>query len=134
MVRIALAIGATLLIMYVVAFGVYGGVAAVTGLEPPQDGSPAQFLFSVLVVKLGLAVGFVLLFAVARHVWQGRWPLYGLIWWVLFAVSEIGQAIGPQYSWLEAGAGILAEAIYCPVAAWVTAKLLGAQRAARVAV
>jgi hypothetical protein len=134
MVRIALAIGATLLITYLVAFVVYGGVAAVTGLEPPQDGSPAQFLLSVLVVKLGLAVGFVLLFALAREVWRVRWLLYGFIWWVLFAVSEIGQAIGPQYSWLEAGAGILAEAIYCPLAAWVTAKLLDAQRRVRVAV
>ena len=112
---------------------VYGSVAAVTGLEPPQDGSPAQFLLSVLVVKLGLAVGFVLLFAVARDVWQGRWLLYGFIWWVLFAVSEVGQAIGPQYSWLEAGAGIIAEAVYCPLAAWATAKLLGTQRGPGVA-
>ena len=131
--RIVLAIGSTLLITYVVAFVVYGGVAAVTGLEPPQDGSPLQFLLSVFVVKLGLAVGFVLLFAFAREFWHDRWLVYGLIWWVLFAVSEIGQAIGPQYSWLEAGAGILAEAVYCPLAAWVTARLVGARRGVRVA-
>jgi hypothetical protein len=132
-VRILLAIGATLLITYVTAFVVYGGVAALTGLEPPQNGSPVQFLLSVLVVKLGLAVGFVLLFAVARDVWQDRWLLYAFIWWALFAVSEVGQAIGPQYSWLEAGAGIVAEAIYCPLAAWVTAKLLSVPRGGRVA-
>jgi hypothetical protein len=102
-------------------------------LEPPQNGSPVQFLLSVLVVKLGLAVGFVLLFAVARDVWQDRWLLYAFIWWALFAVSEVGQAIGPQYSWLEAGAGIVAEAIYCPLAAWVTAKLLSVPRGGRVA-
>ncbi len=131
--RILLAIGATLLITYVTAFVVYGGVAALTGLEPPQNGSPVQFLLSVLVVKLGLAVGFVLLFAVARDVWQDRWLLYAFIWWALFAVSEVGQAIGPQYSWLEAGAGIVAEAIYCPLAAWVTAKLLSVPRGGRVA-
>jgi hypothetical protein len=124
--RIALAIGATLLITYVVAFLVYGAAAAVTGLEPPQDGSPLQFLLSVLVVKLGLAVGFVLLFAVAREVWQDRWLLYAFLWWILFAVTEVGQAIGPGYSWLEAGAGVVAEAVYCPLAAWVTARLLGA--------
>lgn len=131
--RILLAIGATLLITYVVAFLVYGGAAALTGLEPPQDGSPVQFLLSVLVVKLGLAVGFVLLFAVAREIWRDRWLLYAFIWWALFAVSEVGQAIGPQYSWLEAGAGVVAEAVYCPLAAWVTARLLGARRGVRVA-
>ncbi|NIM47732.1 MAG: hypothetical protein GTN78_07020 [Gemmatimonadales bacterium] len=131
--RIVLAIGATLLITYVVAFVVYGAVAALTGLEPPQDGSPVQFLLSVLVVKLGLAVGFVLLFAVAREIWRDRWLVYALIWWVLFVVSEIGQAIAPDYSWLEAGAGIVAEAVYCPLAAWVTAKLLTPRRGEHVA-
>ena len=49
--RILLAIGATLLITYVVAFVVYGGVAALTGLEPPQEGSPVQFLLSVLIER-----------------------------------------------------------------------------------
>jgi hypothetical protein len=124
--RIALAIGATLLITYIVAFVVYAGLAAFTGLEPPQDGSPIQFLFSVLVIKLGFAVGFVLLFAFARQTWQERWLTYALIWWALFAVAEIGQAIGPEYTWPEAGAGVIAEAIYWPLAAWVTARLLGA--------
>ncbi|MFO7587446.1 MAG: hypothetical protein R6X22_05170 [Gemmatimonadota bacterium] len=131
--RIALALLATLLIMYVVTFVIYGVVAAVTGLEPPQDGSPARFLLGVLITKLGLALGFVLLFALAREVWQARWPVYALIWWVLFAVSEIGQAVAPGYSWLEAAGGIMAEAVYCPLSAWATARLLGGRGAGRVA-
>lgn len=84
----------------------------------------ASFLLSVLVVKLGLAVGFVLLFSLARRIWARRWPLYALVWWDTFAITEVGQAIGPNYSWLEAGAGIIAEAIYYPLAAMVTARLL----------
>lgn len=125
MSRVAMSIGATLAITYVVAFLVYGGVSALTGLEPPAGASPAEFLLSVLVVKLGLAIGFVLLFHLARRTWARRWRLYGLLWWITFAITEVGQAMGPDYSWLEAGAGIVAEAIYCPLAALVTAKLLG---------
>jgi len=73
--RIAAAIAATLVIMYVVTFFVYGIIAAITGLEPPEDGSAMQFLFGVLITKLGLALGFVLLFALAREARHGRWLL-----------------------------------------------------------
>lgn len=129
--RIALSVVFTLVIMYVVAFLIYGGFSALVGLQPPRDGSPAQFLLSVLLVKLGLAVGFVLLFYVARETWTGRWMVYALIWWLMFAVTELGQAIGPGYTWTEAGAGIIAEAIYCPLAAFLLARLLGTGGAAR---
>jgi hypothetical protein len=125
MARIAASIGVTLVIMYVVAFLVYGAFSAFLDLEPPTDGSPAEFLISIFVVKLGLAVGFVLLFFVARKTWAGRWPLYAAIWWLMFAVTELGQAIGPGYSWTEAIAGIIAEAVYCPLSAFLVARLLG---------
>jgi len=125
MARIALAVAAVLAITYAVAFLIYGGFAAIIGLEPPAGVSPATFLLSVLVVKLGLAVGFVLLFSVAQDSWRGRWILYAFVWWVTFAITEVGQAIGPNYSWVEATAGMTAEAVYCPLAALVTARLLG---------
>jgi hypothetical protein len=129
MARIALSVALTLVIMYVVAFVVYGTFSALLHLQPPADGSPAAFLISILVVKLGLAVAFVLLFYVARETWAGRWLLYAAIWWLMFAVAEIGQAIGPGYSWTEAIAGIIAEAIYCPLCAFLLARLLSARGA-----
>lgn len=125
MTKVAMSIGATLGITYVVTFFVYGGASALVGLAPPSGVSPAEFLLSVLVVKLGLAVGFVLLFSLARRTWTPRWALYALVWWSTFAITEVGQAIGPNYSWLEAGTGVIAEAVYCPLAALATAKLLG---------
>ena len=133
MTKIAMSIGATLAITCVVAFLVYGGTSALTGLQPPSDASPAEFLVSVLVVKLGLAVGFVVLYFLARPTWERHWMRYALVWWGTFAIAEVGQAIGPNYSWTEAGAGIIAEAIYCPLAAWATAALLRAPDKAPVA-
>ena len=122
--RIALSIGSTLAIMYIVAFVVYGGFSAILGLQPPGEVSPVRFLLSILVVKLGLSVAFVGFFYIAREICFRRWILYAFIWWVMFALGEVGQAIGPGYSWTEASAGIIAEAIYCPLAAFVVARLL----------
>jgi hypothetical protein len=128
MTRILLSIALTLVIMHVGAFLAYGTFAAVFGLEPPGDGSPASFVASVFVVKLGLSLGFVFLFYIARGTWTARWRVYAFIWWLMFAISEVGQAIGPGYSWLEAVAGIIAEAIYCPLSALAVVWLLGARQ------
>jgi hypothetical protein len=38
---------------------------------------------------------------------------------------EIGQAIVPKYTWLDAFGGIVAEAIYFPLSAVVVKRLLG---------
>lgn len=122
--RVIAAIGVTLVVMYVATFVVYGSLSAWLGLAPPAGASPSEFLLSVLVVKLGLAGGFVLLFHVARETWAPRWKQYALVWWVTFAVSEIGQALGPGYTGLEAVGGLISEAVYCPLAAWATARIL----------
>jgi hypothetical protein len=122
--KVLLAIGLTLVIMYVIPFPVYGALSAFTELQPPTEGSPALFMLSVLVIKVGVAVAFVLLFYLAHDRWANRWTTYALIWWVMFAVVELGQAITPDYSWLDAAGGIAAEAIYFPLAAFVVARLL----------
>ncbi len=127
--RIALSIGAAFLIMNLATFVAYGSLALLVGLEPPADGSPGQFFASVLVVKLGMAIAFVALYYVAREVWSTRWMLYAAIWWATFAIIEMGQAIAPNYSWLDALGGIAAEAIYFPLAAVVTRRLLGTDKA-----
>ncbi len=127
MPKISLAIGITLVIMYVIPFPIYGTLSAVTGLQPPTDASPAQFMLSVLVVKLGVSLAFVLLYFLARGSWMGRWATYALTWWVMFAVMEVGQAIVPSYTWLDAIGGIIAEAIYFPLSAFVMVRVLGVQ-------
>ena len=124
MLNIGLTVTTSFLIMNVSTFVVYGGLSVLFGLQPPEAGSPGQFLVSVLVVKAGLAGGFVLLFYVAREIFARRWVLYATIWWGAYATIELGQALGPGYSWLDATGGIIAEAIYFPASAWVSRRLL----------
>ena len=122
--RILLGIALTVVITFVVPLPIYGTLYALTGLQIPTSGSPAQFMVSVIVMKLGVAVAFVLLFSLARNGWTARWTTYALIWWVMFAFIEVGQAVTPDYSWLAAVGGIISEAIYFPLSAFDVARLL----------
>jgi hypothetical protein len=122
--RTVLAMIVVLAVIFVVPFLVYSLLSLVRGLEPPSEGSPLRFLLGILVSKAGTAIVFVLLFRVAYASLQSRWLLYGSLWFVMFSIGEIGQAIGPGYSRTEAVAGILSEAIYCPLSAYLTWRLL----------
>ena len=123
MTRIFLSIALVLGIIFIVPFLV-DSVFTFTGRLTPPEGPPAQFLLGVLVSKMGTAAAFVLLFFLARGVWQGRWISYALAWWLLFAFGEVGQALGPDYTWVEALAGLLSETVYVPLSAWTTSRLL----------
>ena len=120
-----LAFLSTLVIMYVVPLPVYGLMSAIGWVEMPDEGTPGQFMISVLVVKIGVALGFVLLLRAASGVFAPRWLLYGAIWWLMFAIVEIGQAIGPNYSIGDAVGGVIAEVVYFPLSSWATVRLLG---------
>ncbi|MEE9465639.1 MAG: hypothetical protein V3W14_08740 [Candidatus Neomarinimicrobiota bacterium] len=113
----------TLVIIYLVPFVVYGLFAA-AGLVQTPEGPPGVFLLSVLVDKLGVAVAFVLIYRLAREGFAGRWWLYAVIWWIMFVFGELGQAPGPYYTWMEALAGVISEAIYFPLAGWVVWRIL----------
>ncbi len=130
MKRLTLSFLSTLVIMYLVPLPFYGAAAALTGLQPPEGAAPGVFMLSVLVIKVGVAAAFVLIFYFARDALAGRWLSYAFAWWLFFVLSEVGQAIGPDYSWTEAVAGILSETVYCPLAALVTDRLLRPSRAA----
>jgi len=123
--KIVLSVLLTLTIIYLVPFLVYGISAALTGLKPPQGASPAQFLMSVFVSKVGTALAFGLIFYIARDALSGRWLLYAFLWWLMYAIGEVGQAIGPNYSWNEAIAGIISETTYFPLSAFVVDRLIG---------
>ena len=83
---------------------VYGAFATIWGLATPS-GSSVLFLTGVLISKAGTAVAFVGLY-------------------VMFILGEIGQAIGPGYTWPEAASGAISETVYVPVSAWITARLV----------
>jgi hypothetical protein len=122
-----LSIIATLLIIYVIPFVLYALSTVVWDLKPPDDAPAWQFLLGILVSKAGTAIAFVLIYHFAKTGLHRRWLLYASIWWVSFAIGELGQAIGPNYSWKEAVIGIVSEAIYFPLAAVVTDRLIGAK-------
>jgi hypothetical protein len=125
-----LAFVSTLVIMYVVPLPVYGLMSAIGLVEMPDEGTPGQFMISVLVVKIGVALGFVWLLRIGSGVFAARPFLYGAIWWLMFAIVELGQAIGPNYSIGDALGGIIAEAVYFPLSSWATVRILYGKHAA----
>lgn len=120
-----LAAAAVLAIIYIVPFLVYGGASALGGIELPTETAPQRFLLGVLVTKLGTAVAFTVLLGLTSAVWGDRWPLYGLIWFAMFAASEVGDGISGRSSWREAWLGVLSEAIYAPASAFAAFAILG---------
>jgi hypothetical protein len=125
-VSLVLATVAVLAIIYVVPLVVYGSASALGGMELPTESSPRRFLLGVLVTKLGTAVAFVLLLQLTSTAWTDRWLLYGLIWFAMFAASEVGDAISGRSGRREAVLGSLSEAIYAPASAFAAYKILGA--------
>jgi len=123
--KVILSIILVLAIIYLVPFAVYGVGSVLFGLKPPEGASPLQFLLSVLVSKIGTAIAFVLIFYLARNSLGDRWLLYASVWWLMFVIGEVGQAIAPNYSWKEAVAGIISETIYFPLSGLVVNWQLG---------
>ena len=111
------------LLIYIVPFAVYSGFSVVSGLKPPSEASPLRFLLGVAISKLGTALVFVLIYFLAGDAFSQLWWAYALLWWLMFVIEEVGQAIGPNYSWKEALAGIISETLYFPLSAFL-AKLL----------
>ena len=81
--------------------------------------APIMFLLSVFISKIGTSIAFVLIFYFARNSFSGHWFLYAFLWWLMFIIGEVGQAIGPNYSWKEAIAGVISETIYLPFSAYM---------------
>jgi hypothetical protein len=112
--RLALATSLVFLTIFIVPILVYGTLSRFTGLQTPGD-DPMAFLAGVAVSKLGTAIAFVGIWLMAREALGPQWLIYVALWWVMFTLGEIGQAIGPDYSWSEAIAGFVSETIYLPL-------------------
>ena len=119
-----LAISMVTAIIFIVPIIVYGAFSQF-GLAQIPGNSPGAFLAGVFVSKIGTAIAFVLLFSLAPAGPARDWFLYGSIWWIMFAFGEVGQAMGPDYPWSEALAGMISEAIYFPVSAYLLHRIMG---------
>ncbi|NJM82314.1 MAG: hypothetical protein HC844_07320 [Tabrizicola sp.] len=123
--RVGLTVLLVFVIILVVPVLVYGALSRISGLQPPGD-DPSAFLAGVAVSKLGTAIAFVGLWFLARDSLAPQWLPCVALWWVMFVLGEVGQAIGPGYSWSEAIAGIVSETIYLPLSGLVVLRMLPA--------
>lgn len=121
----SLTVAAVFLTIFIVPIVVYGIISQLTGMQPPGE-DPFAFLTGVAVSKLGTALAFVGIWLLARDDLAGQLWTYVALWWVMFVLGEIGQAIGPDYSWSEALGGIVSESIYLPVSGLILRWLLPA--------
>ncbi len=126
--RIVLAIVFVLVVIYTVPFILYGTASTLWGLQPPASASPTRFLMGVLVTKTGTALAFVGIFAVGRATWDRKWVLYAGLWFGMFLFGEAGELVSGRWTTVDAVLGILSEAIYLPVSALLTRRLLSGVR------
>lgn len=113
-----------LTVIFLTPIVIYGVFQATIGAEIPGGITLLIFLSGVLVEKAGVAIAFCSIFYFAYDTFCRRWVLYASIWWGMFAFGELGQVIVSNYSWKEALAGILSEALYFPASAWLAQKFI----------
>jgi hypothetical protein len=112
---------AIIFIAPIVAYGLFLKM----GMAQMPSGSLVAFLAGVLVSNIGTAIAFVLLFTLAPTELGQNWLLYALIWWIMYALSQIGQAIGPTYPISDAIVSIISEAMHFPLSAYLLHRLFG---------
>ena len=119
MLRLILGTASTLLIIFIIPILVYGALAGILNMKTPEGVSPLRFLLGTLVSKIGTAILIAFIFFFAKDVFFDNWILFTAIIFAMFVFGEIGQSLGPNYSWKEALSGILSEAIYLPLSVLV---------------
>lgn len=122
---VVFAVVVVLAIIYVVPFVVYAGASAFGVVNIPAEASPQRFLLGVLIIKLGTSIAFVLILSLGSPVFSYGWLTYALVWFAMFAASEIGDVVAARSSWPEVLLGVLAEAVYTPAAALAAFEILG---------
>jgi hypothetical protein len=120
--NIFLSLLATLFIIFITPMVVYGLLSPILKIKEPDK--KLKFFLGVLIEKVGTTIGFVAFFYLARDVFVDKWIAYALIWFLMYAITEIGQIYTNDYSKKEAVAGIISEAIYFPAAAFILTLLI----------
>ena len=113
---------ATLFIIFIVPIIVYGVFSKHFGVKEPEK--KFNFFAGVLLEKIGTAAGFVGLFFLGRQAFAENWFWYGFLWFGMFAITEIGQIYRINSPKKEALAGIISEAIYFPLVAYIIVSIL----------
>lgn len=86
---------------------------------------PLRFLLGVLITKLGTAVTFVLILHLSEPSLGLGWLTYAILWFLMFAASELGDAVSGRSTWPEALLGVASEAVYAPAASLAAYAILG---------
>lgn len=113
---------ATLVIIFIVPILIYGIFSRFFGVQEPEK--KLKFFIGVLIEKAGTSLGFVGLFYLGREFFIDNWLIYGLVWFAMFAITEIGQIFTTGSPKKEALAGIISEATYFPLAAYLISTIL----------
>ena len=99
-------------------------VAASAAPEPAHG--PFGLLPGLALTRLGMALAFVGLWLMVRYDQVERIWTFVLFWWVMLALYEVGQAVGPSCGWSDAVSGIVAASVGLPLAGLVVSRLLRA--------
>lgn len=112
----------TLVIIFIVPIIIYGLFTYFFKLKEPDK--KLKFFLGVLIEKIGTAFGFVILFYLGKEIFIDKWFEYSIIWFVMFAITEIGQTYLNDSSKKEALAGIISEVIYFSLSSYIIALIL----------
>jgi hypothetical protein len=72
-----------------------------------KGSSQMRIPLAIIAVWAVIFIVQVLVYALAQDPFRVQWLAYAGLWFVMFAIGEVGQAIGPDYSWQEAILGVI---------------------------
>lgn len=79
---------------------------------------------SLAVTRFGMALAFVGLWLMVRYDQVERIWTFVFFWWVMLALYEVGQALGPTYDLADAVTGIAAASVALPLAGRIAARFM----------
>lgn len=118
------AITAVFAITFVIPLVVYGAASRWTKLDTPTRLPLRQFMATVALEKAGVAVTFVGVMGLAGEPVRNAWAGYAALWFVMFAVTEVTEALRHNQGVAEAAAGVASELLYFPLASLAAAAIL----------
>jgi hypothetical protein len=104
-------------IIFIIPFILYGIFSAFKIIETPKQDNAKNFMYNIIVTKIGTSLLFVLLFYYINLYLPDFWLIYGMIWVISAAIGELGDTFKPNYTFKEAIIGIMSELIYFPLSA-----------------